>query len=74
MAVVRFPGPRVAPVAIGALRCEECGAAAGIFAPGLPVRAWCSPACAAANGLEPWASCDLEQRERWGSLSPDRRG
>lgn len=65
ISVVRFRGKRVANPSIGALRCEECGAVPAIFAPVMPVRAWCSPACAAANGLEPWAGCDLGERARW---------
>ena len=64
MAVVPFSRMPVR-VPIDGLRCEGCGAGPFIFAPGLPVRAWCSPFCAAAAGLQPWAACGLEERVRW---------
>jgi hypothetical protein len=69
--VAKFRASAVVAVPIGNLRCEQCAAAPFIFAPGLPVRAWCSPACAAASGLEPWASCEPGQRARWGLLAPE---
>jgi hypothetical protein len=69
--VAKFRVAAVVAVPIGNLWCEQCAAVPFIFAPCLPVRAWCSPACAAASGLEPWASCDIDQRARWGSLSPE---
>ena len=60
--------PAVHRVPIAPLRCEGCGAAPAIFSPSIPLRCWCSPACAADSGLEPWASADLVVRATW----PDR--
>lgn len=70
--VVRFPRlPRVVP--IGGLRCEGCGGVPFIFAPQVPVRAWCSPFCAAAAGLQPWAGCGEAERALW-APRPDSVG
>lgn len=64
MAVVVFPGV-VRRVPIGPLRCEGCQAPCFIFADTRPVRGWCSPWCAAAAGVMPWAGCAAEDRVRW---------
>lgn len=68
MTVLRFRGERIAAPSIAAMRCEECGAVPAIFSTDMPIRCWCSPACAAANGLEPWASADLVTRAAWGAM------
>lgn len=70
LGVAPFRSPRPAPLPIGGLRCVECGGPPMIFVPGerqgVPhVWAFCGPECAAACGVEPWASSDLVTRSTW---------
>ena len=72
MAVVRFPGV-TRRVPIGGLRCEGCGAGCFVFADTVPVRAWCSPWCAAEAGVAPWAAASAADRGAWpapGEMGP----
>lgn len=69
MAVLRFPVDRACNPSIERMRCLECSAPPMIFAMvGTPegILPFCGPTCAAACGIEPWASTpDLVVRAGW---------
>lgn len=65
----RFPASRVKAVRIGALRCARCereGPWIFVVDAAAPrLDAYCSPHCAAAAWVRPWAGADVETRARW---------
>lgn len=72
---------RVIPLPVGrlrldALRCSDCGGpGCWIICDSIPTTAFCSPDCAAASGVLPWAGADLVTRMAWTDAAgvPDAR-
>jgi hypothetical protein len=67
MSITSFPQHRIGNPRLASMRCVECGAAdiQIIALPNAGLMAFCSPACAAGCGIEPWASADLVCRMTW---------
>ncbi len=78
--LVGFPADRAASPRLDRLKCEECGGAPMIFVPVpaagsaarggqavIVLHAYCSPTCAEACGVPPWASAGMFERFSWRS-------